>query len=245
MLLDSPVKVDLLGIGVHPDDVELGCIGTLMKHQRNGKTFGIVDLTGGELGTRGDKHTRLKEANESAKISKATFRTNLHYRDGFFTINEKTLLPLISAIRSSRPDIVLGNATRDRHPDHGRASTLISEACFLSGLIKIKTLDSEGNSQEAWRPKRVYHYVQDYSPIPDFAIDITRTMDDKIATIMAFKSQFFNPDSNEPQTPISSQDFIQFVEGKARVYGRQIEATFAEGFTVDSYLKVNDLYHTI
>ncbi len=245
MITDQPVKVDLLGIGVHPDDVELGCIGTLINHQRRGKTFGIVDLTGGELGTRGDKPTRLQEASDSAIISKATFRTNLHYKDGFFTVNEQTHLPLISAIRSSRPDIVLANARKDRHPDHGRAATLISEACFLSGLVKIETTDTDGLAQEPWRPSRVYHYIQDYSYTPDFAIDITESMDEKLAAIMAFKTQFYNPNEDGPQTPISSEDFIKFVEGKARVYGRQIGATYAEGFTVDAYLKVNDLYDTL
>ncbi len=242
---EIPCKVDILGIGVHPDDVELGCIGTLAKHQKMGYTFGIADLTGGELGTRGNKELRLQEALASAELSKATFRVNLGMRDGYFAIEDKTLNAIINVIRACQPDIVLANAIRDRHPDHSRAAKLVRQACFLSGLSKIETTDTEGNPQLAHRPKRVFHYIQDYTLDPDFVIDITETIELKKAAIMAFTSQFFDPNSQEPSTPISSKDFFDFIEGKARVYGREIGATFGEGFTYDTYMKVNDLFDTL
>jgi bacillithiol biosynthesis deacetylase BshB1 len=242
---ETASKVDILGIGVHPDDIELGCIGTLAKHQQMGYTFGIADLTGGELGTRGSKPLRLQEALAAAEVSKATFRVNLGMKDGYFAIEDNTINAIITVIRSSQPDIILANAIKDRHPDHGRAAKLVRQACFLSGLSKIETTDAEGNPQTAHRPKRVFHYIQDYTLEPDFAIDISDTIELKKAAIMAFSSQFFDPNSKEPSTPISSKDFFDFVEAKARVYGRQIGATFGEGFTYDTYMKVNDLFDTL
>lgn len=244
-MIETPSKVDFLGIGVHPDDVELGCIGTLIKHQRAGYSFGILDLTGGELGTRGSKPLRLREAAASAEISKATFRLNLGMRDGYFQINDDNLHAIIKVIRASRPTIVLANTVKDRHPDHGRAAKLTRQACFLAGLQKIETMDDDGNQQEKWRPQKVYHYIQDYTLEPSFAVDITETMEAKKASILAFSSQFYDPNSEEPSTPISSKDFFDFVEAKARVYGRQIGATYGEGFISDVYLKVNDLMDTL
>lgn len=244
-MTNTPCKVDFLGIGVHPDDVELGCIGTLVKHQRMGHDFGILDLTAGELGTRGNKTLRLQEAKDAATISRASFRINLGMRDGYFVIEEQTLNAIIQVIRSSKPEIVLANAVKDRHPDHGRAAKLIRQACFLAGLKKIETTDQNGQSQEPWRPKRVYHYIQDYTLTPDFAIDISDTYEVKKASVLAFSSQFYDPKSSEPSTPISSKDFMDFIESKARVYGRQIGAKYAEGFTSDIYLKVNNLFDTL
>jgi N-acetylglucosamine malate deacetylase 1 len=235
------MKVDILAIGVHPDDVELSCSGTLLKHLTMGKTAGILDLTLGELGTRGNAELRTKEANKAAEILGVSFRTQLNFQDGFFTNDKQHLLSIIQQLRLHQPELVLCNAISDRHPDHGRAAKLIADACFYSGLIKIET--SYNNViQQPWRPKAVYHYIQDNFIHPDFVIDISAHIQKKHDAIMAFSSQFYNPNSNEPETPISSKSFLASLNSKMAVWGRAIGADYAEGFTVNRYPGVNNLF---
>lgn len=235
------MKVDILAIGVHPDDIELSAAGTLFKHINLGYTIALCDLTQGELGTRGSAELRLEEAEEARKLYGDVPRVNVGLEDGFFTHNRENLIPIIRIIRQFQPEIVLCNAVSDRHPDHGRSAKLISDACFLSGLIKVKTSDENGE-QLAWRPKAVYHYTQDRHLKVDFAVDITDYMDNKIEAILAYKSQFYDPDSNEPLTPISGPAFLDSVKSKNRVYGRDIGVDYAEGFTVDRCLGINNLF---
>lgn len=236
------IKLDILAIGVHPDDVELSCAGTILKHIALGKKVGILDLTRGELGTRGNAELRTIEATNASKILELTVREQLTMADGFFENNEMHLKQIIQIIRKYQPEIILCNAVSDRHPDHGRASKLTNDACFYSGLSKIITLDDNNVAQNAWRPKAVYNYIQDNFLQPDFVIDITPFMNQKMESIMAYSSQFFDPNSNEPQTPISSKDFMEFVKAKARIFGRPINAEFAEGFTVNRYMGVENLF---
>lgn len=238
------MKIDILAIGVHPDDVELSCSGTIAKHISFGNSVGILDLTLGELGTRGSAALRTIEATESAKILGVSFRTQLKFKDGFFENNETHLKQIIEVIRKHQPEIVLCNAINDRHPDHGRAAKLVSEACFYSGLIKIETF-VDGKKQEAWRPKAVYHYIQDQYIHPDFVIDITDFMEVKQKAIMAFSSQFYNPNSGEPETPISSKAFLEAINSKMALWGRAIGVPYAEGFTVDRYPGVNNLFDLV
>ena len=235
------MKIDILAIGVHPDDVELSCSGTIAKHIAIGKKVGILDLTLGELGTRGSAELRTKEATEAAKILGVSFRTQLNMKDGFFENNEAHQKQIIEIIRKHQPEIILCNAVNDRHPDHGRAAKLTSEACFYSGLIKIETT-IEGKKQEAWRPKAVYHYIQDQFIHPDFVIDVTDFMEVKHKAIMAFSSQFYNPKSGEPETPISSKAFLESLNAKMSLWGRAMGVPYAEGFTVDRYPGVNNLF---
>ncbi|MDP1801381.1 MAG: bacillithiol biosynthesis deacetylase BshB1 [Bacteroidota bacterium] len=235
------MKVDILAIGVHPDDVELGCSGTIAKHIALDKKVGILDLTLGELGTRGSAELRTKEANEAATILGVSFRTQLKMKDGFFENNEAHQKQIIEIIRKHQPEIILCNAINDRHPDHGRAAKLTSDACFYSGLIKIETM-VDGKKQTAWRPKAVYHYIQDHYIHPDLVIDITDFMEIKHKAIMAFSSQFFDPNSKEPETPISSKAFIETVNSKMALWGRAIGVPYAEGFTVERYPGVNNLF---
>lgn len=235
------MKIDILAIGVHPDDVELSCSGTIAKHISLGKSVGVLDLTLGELGTRGNAEIRTKEATASAKIMGVAFRTQLNFKDGFFENNEAHLKQIIEVIRKHKPEIVLCNAVSDRHPDHGRASKLVSDACFYSGLMKIETT-VDGKKQEAWRPNAVYHYIQDQYIHPDFVVDITDFMDVKQKAIMAFSSQFYNPNSGEPETPISSKAFLEAINSKMALWGRAIGVPYAEGFTVDRYPGVNSLF---
>lgn len=232
------MKLDILAFAAHPDDVELSCSGTLAKHQSEENKIGIVDLTRGELGTRGDAETRDKESAKASSILKLDARENLEFKDGFFTIDQKHQLPIIEMIRKYKPEIVLCNAVSDRHPDHGRAAKLVSESCFLSGLKKVET-HHNGVIQEAWRPKAVYHYIQDYYIEPDFVVDITPFWDIKLQSILAYSSQFYNPDSKEPITPIATKEFIDFLEARARQLGRPAGFTFAEGFTVERTPAVN------
>ncbi len=239
------MKVDILAVGVHPDDVELACSGTLLKHIEQGKTVGLLDLTRGELGTRGTAETRDVEAAESAKLMGASFRKNLGMADGFFEHNRENLTKIIRAVRDCQPEIVLCNSIHDRHPDHGRSAKLVHDACFLSGLIKIETQDEEGDAQKAWRPKALYHYIQDYYIQPDFLIDITPYMEKKIELVLTFKTQFYNPDSKEPTTPISSKEFIEFLYGRGRDFGRPISVPFAEGFTSPKAIGVDSLFDLI
>ncbi|MCU0360169.1 MAG: bacillithiol biosynthesis deacetylase BshB1 [Bacteroidia bacterium] len=238
------MKVDILAIGVHPDDVELSCSGTLAKHIAMGKRIGILDLSRGELGTRGNAELRSKEAMIASKLLGASFRTQLQLKDGFFENNETHLKQIIEQIRNHQPEIVLCNAISDRHPDHGRSAKLAVDACFYSGLVKIET-HFNAKPQAPWRPKAVYHYIQDHYIHPDFVIDITSFIEIKHKAIMAFSSQFYSPDSKEPETPISSKAFLDSLDAKMAVYGRAIGVRYAEGFTVNRYPGVNSLFDLI
>ena len=229
------MKLDILVFAAHPDDAELACSGTILKHIAQGYKVGIVDLTRGELGSRGSSEIRDKEAEISSEILGLSSRDNLDLGDGFFEINEKNLLSLVQKIREYRPNIIFCNAVEDRHPDHGRGSELASRACFLSGLVKIDT------NQEAWRPKAVYHYIQDRYIKPDFSVDITPFWGKKMDAIQAFSSQFYDPNSTEPETPITSKDFMNYVEARANQFGREINAKYAEGFTVERTVGVEDI----
>lgn len=234
------MKVDILAFGAHPDDVEISCSATICKHIALGQKVAVVDLTQGELGTRGSAEERLIEAADSAKILGLTDRVNLGFRDGFFTHDEAHLLKLVRMIRKYQPEIVLANAVSDRHPDHGKAGKLIADACFLSGLKKIET-SYDGEAQTHWRPKAVYHYIQDYYLKPDFVIDVTGFEQKKIESIKAFKTQFYDPTSAEPSTPISREDFFDFLLGRMKEYGRPIGVEYAEGFTSSRHIGVNKL----
>lgn len=239
------MKVDILAIGVHPDDVELCASGTVLKHIDLGYTVALCDLTQGELGTRGSGPLRLQEAEKARQILGVAYRDNLSMADGFFQHNEENIRKIASVIRKYQPDIVLANAITDRHPDHGRASKLISDACFYAGLRKIETHDEYGVNQAHWRPKAVYHYIQDRNLKADLVIDISPYIDQKIASIMAYSSQFFDPSSTEPETPISSKAFIEYMKAKNRAYGRDINAEYAEAFTVERTIGVNNLFDLI
>ncbi len=234
------MKLDILAFGAHPDDVELGCAATIAKEISLGKTVGIIDLTRGELGTRGSAEIRDVEADRAAKILNVSVRENLSFRDGFFKNDEKHQLEVIRMIRKYKPEIVLCNAIDDRHIDHGKGSKLVSDACFLSGLPKIET-SFNGSIQEAWRPKHVYHYIQWKNIEPDFVVDVTGFMDVKMKAILAYDSQFYNPDTNEPETPITSKNFLDSVKYRAQDLGRLIGTDFAEGFTTERCLAVNSL----
>jgi bacillithiol biosynthesis deacetylase BshB1 len=238
------MKVDILAIGIHPDDIELSCSGTILKHVAFGKKIGVLDLTLGELGTRGSAKIRTKEANDSAKILGVNFRTQLKLKDGFFENNEASQRLIIEQIRLYQPEIILCNAITDRHPDHGRAAKLVADACFYSGLVKIETTNG-GKNQNAWRPKAVYHYIQDNFIKPDFVVDITDHIKKKHECILAFSSQFYNPNSKEPATPISGKDFLESVDSKMKIFGRSIGVKFGEGFTSDRYVGVKDLFDLI
>ncbi len=234
------MKLDILAFGAHPDDVELGCAGTLLKEMSLGKSVGIVDLTRGELGTRGSAIIRDQEANASAKILGLAVRENLGMRDGFFLNDEKHQLEIIKMIRKYQPEIVLCNAIEDRHIDHGKGSKLVSDSCFLSGLMKVET-ELEGEKQAAWRPKLVYHYIQWKNLEPDFVVDITGFTDKKIESILAYSSQFYDAASKEPESPISSKNFLESLNYRSRDLGRLAGVDHAEGFTVERYLAVNSL----
>ena len=236
------MKLDILAFGAHPDDVELGASGTVLSHIARGYKVGIVDLTKGELGTRGSAETRLQEAEASSKILGITSRDNLGFRDGFFFKDETHLLRVIEMIRKYQPEIVLCNTPVDRHIDHGKGADLVHEACFLSGLRKIETI-LNGIEQTAWRPKNVYHYVQDYYLKPDVIVDITPFMEKKLQCIMAYSTQFYNPTAKEPATAISGKDFIDFIEARAREYGRLIGVEFGEGFTTKRPVGTDSLFH--
>jgi bacillithiol biosynthesis deacetylase BshB1 len=234
------MKLDILAFGAHPDDVELGCSGTILKEISLGKTVGIVDLTHGELGTRGSAEIRDQEAADAAKILGVSVRENLNMRDGFFVNDEKHQLEIIKMIRKYQPEIVLCNAIEDRHIDHGKGSKLVSDACFLSGLLKIETV-LDGEIQKPWRPKLVYHYIQWKNIEPDFVVDITGFTDKKIESILAYRSQFYDPNSKEPESPISSKNFLESLNYRSRDLGRLTGVEHAEGFTVERCLAVNSL----
>lgn len=234
------MKLDILAFGAHPDDVELGCAGTILKEVALGKKVGIVDLTRGELGTRGSAEIRDKEAAAAAAILGVSVRENLAFRDGFFVNDETHQLEIIKMIRKYQPEIVLCNAVDDRHIDHPKGSQLVSDACFLSGLIRIAT-SLDGEEQKAWRPKVVYHYMQWKNLVPDFVVDITGYVEQKTAAILAYSSQFYDPNSKEPESPISSKNFLESLNYRSRDLGRLTGLEHAEGFTAERYLAVNSL----
>lgn len=236
------MKLDILVFAAHPDDAELSCSGTIYSHILQGKKVGIVDLTLGELGTRGTPEIRAKEAEASGKILKLSARENLNFRDGFFQNDEAHQLEIVRAIRKFQPAIILANAIKDRHPDHGRAAQLVTDACFLSGLKQVKTfLDHE--AQAPWRPQSVYHYIQSIFIQPDFIVDISNSWETKLASIRAFRSQFYNPESDEPETFISTPAFMEFITARAKEFGHSIGAAYGEGFTVERNIGINSLFH--
>lgn len=238
------MKLDILAIGAHPDDVELGCSGTLVKEIANGKKVGILDLTRGELGTRGSAEIRDQEAKNAAAILGVSIRENMGFSDGFFVNDRSHQLKIIEILRKYQPEIVLCNAIYDRHIDHGKGSALVSDACFLSGLKKIETV-FEGKSQAAWRPKQVFHYIQWKEIEPDIVVDISGFMDKKMASVKAYASQFHSPKNDAPETPISSSNFLESVEYRARNLGRIIGTEYAEGFTTERYPAVNSIFDVI
>ena len=239
------MKVDILAIGIHPDDVELSASGALLSQAALGKTFGLLDLSRGELGTRGNAEIRRQEAMAAAALLGATFRRQLDIPDGLFEHKPENWLKIVEVIRDCQPEIVLCNAPDDRHPDHGRAAKLTADACFYAGLEKIETFNGQGAKQSKWRPAAVYHYIQDRQLTPDFVVDITPFFAKKMEAILTFRSQFYDPQGIGPQTPISGEDFVHFMEGKARVFGRPIGATFAEGFICSRTPGVKDFFDLV
>jgi bacillithiol biosynthesis deacetylase BshB1 len=234
------MKLDILVMAAHPDDAELACSGTIRKHLALGKKVGIVDFTRGELGTRGTPEIRLAESSAATEILGIQVRENIGLADGFFVNDQVSQLTLIEVIRAYKPDIVLANALEDRHPDHGKGAQLAIDACFLSGLRKIET-SQNGEKQTEWRPKQVFHYIQDRYLEPDFVIDITEHWSMKEAAIHAFRSQFFDPNSNEPASYISSPEFLHFIEARAREMGHKIGVTYGEGFQTQKTITIQDL----
>ena len=234
------MKLDILAIGAHPDDVELGCGATLAKEISLGKKVGILDLTRGELGTRGSAEIRDEESQDAAKILGVTTRINLGFEDGFFVNDKKHQLEIIKIIRKYRPNILLCNAIDDRHIDHPKGSQLVTDACFLSGLIKIET-ELENKQQKAWRPKQVYHYIQWKNLEPDFVIDVSGFIETKLEAVRAYKSQFYDPNSKEPSSPISSKNFIDSIAYRAQDLGRLIGVEHAEGYTTERYVAIKSL----
>lgn len=237
------MKLDILAIGVHPDDVELGCSGVIINEIKKGKKAGVLDLTQGELGSRGTIETRYTEASNAALIMGVHVRENLKMRDGFFTNDEEHQLKLIEAIRKYRPEIVFANSLDDRHPDHGRAGKLIADSCFLSGLVKIITTDEHGASQEKWKPKYVFHYIQDRYHEPDFIIDISEVFEQRMEAIKSYSTQFYNAvnTDDEPQTYISTPAFLESVIARARMIGKKIGVAYGEGFNTEKKIGINSL----
>ncbi|MEI7486693.1 MAG: bacillithiol biosynthesis deacetylase BshB1 [Chryseobacterium sp.] len=233
------MKIDILAFGAHPDDVELGCGGTIAKLISEAKTCVIVDLTKGEMGTRGTDETRRIEAGNSAKILGVSARENLGMKDGFLVNSEEYQLMIVKMIRKYRPEIVLANAIDDRHPDHAKGAKLVSDACFLSGLRKIETSE-DGENQEVWRPKHIFNYIQWKNIKPEFVIDISEHLDKKIEACMAFKTQFYDPTSKEPETPITSKDFYESLTYRAQDLGRLSGVAYAEGFTTEKLIALKN-----
>lgn len=239
------MKLDILAFGSHPDDVELSCAGTLAKEISLGKKVGIIDLTQGELGTRGSAEIRKEEANKAAEILGVEIRENLKFRDGFFLNDENHQMEIIKILRKYQPEIVFCNAIEDRHIDHGKGSRLVSDACFLSGLQKIRTVLSD-SQQKKWRPKHVYHYIQWKSITPNFVVDISGFLDIKIKSVEAYGSQFFTEQTkHDASTPISSQNFKDSISYRAADFGRLIGTDHAEGFTAERYVAVNSVFDLI
>ncbi len=235
------MKLDILAVGAHPDDVELSCSATLAKEVAKGRKVGILDLTLGELGTRGTEKTRQEEAELASKILGITVRENLAFADGFFVNDKAHQMEVIKILRKYQPEMVICNAVQDRHIDHAKGSKLVSDACFLSGLIKIRTEDN-GNPQLPWRPKQVFHYIQWNNLKPDLVVDVTGFMDKKMEAVLAFKSQFYDPSNKEPETPISSKNFIESIIYRARDLGRLIGVEYGEGYTVERHPGVDSLF---
>ncbi|TDX82657.1 bacillithiol biosynthesis deacetylase BshB1 [Epilithonimonas xixisoli] len=234
------MKCDILAIGAHPDDVELGCGGTIAKLISEGKKIGIIDLTQGELGTRGTIETRAQEASDAAKILGISARENLKLKDGFLNNSEEYQLKIAEMIRKYRPEIVFANAIDDRHPDHAKAAKLISDACFISGLRKVETYNDKGDLQEVWRPKHIFHYIQWKNVEPDFVVDISGFLDKKIESCLAYKTQFYDPSSTEPVTPITTKDFLESLTYRAQDLGRLSGVEFAEGFTTEKLIAIKN-----
>lgn len=235
------MKLDILAIAAHPDDAELSCSGTLASHVAKGYKVGILDLTRGEMGTRGTPELRIQEAGKAAEIVNVSVRENLGFQDVFFKDDKEHQVAIARVLRAYRPEIVLANAVSDRHPDHGKGGSLASHACFVSGLRKLET-EKDGIPQEAWRPKFIYHYIQNNYIEPDLVVDISSHWETKINSILAFQSQFYNPDSNEPESFISRPDFLDFIEARSREMGHKINVTYGEGFTVERVTGVSDLF---
>lgn len=233
------MKIDVLAFGAHPDDVELGCGGTIAKLISEGKKVAIVDLTKGERGTRGTDETRALEAAEASKILGITARENLEMKDGFLVNSEEYQLRIVKMVRKYQPEIVFCNAIDDRHPDHAKAAKLVSDACFLSGLIKIET-ELEGELQLSWRPKQVFHYIQWKNIEPDFVVDISGFLDQKIEACLAYKTQFYDPNSSEPMTPIATKDFLESLTYRAQDLGRLSGVEYAEGFTSEKLIAIKN-----
>ena len=238
------MKLDLLAFGAHPDDVEISAGGTIAKMVSEGKKIGIIDLTRGELGSRGSAELRDQESARASEILGVVVRDNLRMSDGFFSHDDASLKLIIQAIRKYQPEIVIANSITDRHPDHGKGAKLVAEACFLSGLRKIQT-QHEGHAQMAYRPRALYHYIQDYHIEPDFVVDISGFMDVKIESIQSYSSQLFDPESKEPDTPISGKEFFDFIPARAMNYGRPIGAIYRECSTKTSYFGLASLFTLI
>src|SRR5215213_3309168 len=235
------MKLDVLAFGSHPDDIELGCSGTIIKEIKRGKKIGLIDLTQGELGTRGTIETRYEEAANAAMIMGVSVRENLKMRDGFFQNNEEGQMQVVKTLRKYQPEIVIANILEDRHPDHGRGGWLLYDACFLSGLRQVKTVDENGKEQEKWRPKILLHYIQDRFYEPDFIIDISDVWEQRMNAIKAYKTQFDDPNSAEPQTYLSSPDFIDALTARARLLGKRIGVKYGEGFLSKKDIGIKDL----
>jgi len=237
------MKLDLLAIGVNPDDVEIGCYGTIINEIKNGKKAGVLDLTQGELGSRGSVETRYEEAAKAAMIMGVSVRENLKMRDGFFQNDEEHQRKLIVAIRKYQPEVVITNALSDRHPDYGRAAKLTTDSCFLSGLRKVETKDEKGDQQEPWRPKYIFHYIQDRYHEPDFIIDISDVFEQRMEAIKAYTTQFYNPENEDdgPQTYISTSAFLDSIVARARVIGKKIGVQYGEGFNTEKSLGIKNL----
>jgi bacillithiol biosynthesis deacetylase BshB1 len=235
------MKLDILAIAAHPDDIELCCAGTLLRHMAMGRKVGIIDLTSGELGTRGSGPLRLEEAQASAKVLGIDVRENLMLPDGFFENNRESQLKVARIIRKYQPEIVITNAVHDRHPDHAKGAKLVTDACFFAGLPKVET-ELDGVQQSVWRPKQIYHIIQDYRLTPDFCVDVTPYMEKRMEAIKCFSSQFYDPNSDEPESPLTGQDFFDLIYGIARSYGRMIGCEFGEGFTVQRQIGIRNLF---
>ncbi|AFL85285.1 bacillithiol biosynthesis deacetylase BshB1 [Belliella baltica DSM 15883] len=235
------MKLDILVFAAHPDDAELACSGTIARQIAQGKKVGIIDLTKGEMGTRGTPEIRTQEALEAAAILKLSARENLGFKDIYFLDDHEHQLEMVKMIRKYQPEIVLANAITDRHPDHGKGASLALNSCFISGLRRVET-QLDGENQSPWRPKNIYHYIQNNYIQPDFVVDITDFWDVKLASIKAFKSQFYDPTSIEPQSFISSENFLGFIDARAREFGHSINTKYGEGFTKIKMLGVNDLF---
>jgi bacillithiol biosynthesis deacetylase BshB1 len=234
------MKLDILAFAAHPDDVELSCSATLLLHKSKGKRIGIVDLTQGEMGTRGTPETRMMEAETAAKILQLDVRENLGFEDCFFINDKAHRMKVVSVIRKYQPQIVLANAITDRHPDHGRAAQLVSESCFLAGLKKTETF-IDGKAQDSWKVKTLYHYIQDRYIKPDVVVDVSDWFEKKMEAVLAFRSQFYNPSSTEPDTPISSKNFLEFLRSRAEETGHAIGVKYGEGFTAARTIGINNL----